>query len=316
MRFANFIIAGTEKAGTTSVFSYLAGHPEVAASRHKETDFFRTADGDPQDYARHFAAAGNERIRLEASPGYLGEAAQVAPRIHALIPDVKLLFILREPMDRFLSSYHFHHARLNLPAELDLHDYLGLCMDYVEGRGAPATGPVLDEWFLKVLPFGRYASYLQHFFTLFPREQIRVAFLDDLRASPARFMCELSDFIGIDTDFWNTADFAPRNVTFSARRRWLHRIAIRTNDGLESFLRPRPALKAQLLGLYGRLNGAQDDERRLSASDRQSLERFYAPANRELATLLATQLPVAWSTGQPSAQSRANPPPRLMVTSG
>jgi hypothetical protein len=309
MRLANFIIAGTEKAGTTSVFSYLAGHPQVATSRRKETNFFRSAGGDPRDYARQFADAGDAKILLEASPAYLGEAASVAPRMRAMLPDVKLLFILREPIDRFLSSYHFHHARLNLPSELSCHEYLQHCLAYAaDGGGAQKTCAVLDEWYLKVLPFGRYTDYLQKFFAVFPREQLRITFYDDLRSNPAAFMMDLSGFLDIDPHFWVTADFEPQNVTFSARLNWLHKIAIVANDRLEAVLRPRPRLKANLLGLYQRFNRAQNAQRWLSAADRASLEAFYASANRDLESLLGIGLPDGWikahQTGKPRAQGR------------
>jgi hypothetical protein len=227
--------------------------------------------------------------------------------MHAMLPDVKLLFILREPIDRLLSSYHFHRARLNLPADLGFHDYLMLCLAHAEGRTPPPGSVVLDDWFLKVLSFGRYAPYLRHFFARFPRDRIRVAFHDDLRADPGAFMRDLSTFLDIDGDFWATCDFEPRNVTFSAQHRWLHRIAIRTNDRLESFLRPRPALKDRLLGLYRRLNRAEDEDRRITSGDRALLESFYAPANRELEALLATKLPAAWTRTRAPGTRPARP---------
>ena len=99
-RLANFVIGGTEKAGTTSVFDWLSAHPQVHASLKKETDFFREHyTGDPDVDARRYAAYfepcdPQARIVMEASPGYLGEAATVAPRMRALIPDAKVLFIL------------------------------------------------------------------------------------------------------------------------------------------------------------------------------------------------------------------------------
>lgn len=306
MRLPNFIIGGTEKAGTTSVFSYLAKHPQVAVSKRKETDFFRTDGGDPADYARQFPQAGDRRILLEASPGYLGEAEDVAPRMQAMLPGVKLLFILREPIDRFISSYRFHRARLNLPKELSFHEYLQHCLAYAEEDNGRAHVPsTLDDWYLKVLPFGRYAGYLRRFFALFPREQIRVAFYDDLHRDPAAFMSNLSDFLDIDARFWTTADFERMNVTFSARRKWLHKIAIVANDRLETVLRPRPRLKANLLGVYQRLNREQNAERNPSAVDLALLDAFYAPANRDLESLLGHELPNGWIKARSPVQPQS-----------
>ena len=107
-RLANFVIGGTEKSGTTSVFDYLSAHPQVCASSIKETDFFRhgyTGDlaADARRYASYFEHCDSRSlVRLEASPGYLGEAATVAPRLRALVPEAKVLFILRDPVERLL----------------------------------------------------------------------------------------------------------------------------------------------------------------------------------------------------------------------
>ena len=126
---ANFIIAGTEKAGTTSVFTYLSTHPSVCGSVVKETDFFRNAytgdrEKDITNYASFFENHSHEKpIIMEASPGYLGSGAEVAARIHSLIPNTKLLFILRNPIDRMYSSFNFHVSKLNLNANLSFEEF-------------------------------------------------------------------------------------------------------------------------------------------------------------------------------------------------
>lgn len=301
MTVANFIIAGTEKAGTTSVFSYLSQHPEVAASRRKETDFFRSAGGTRDDYASFFPAAEGRPVVMEASPGYLGEASHVVPRMRALVPDVKLLFILRDPVARFLSSYHFHRGKLNLPADLGFHDYLQACLAYAASdaatdaaaHGAAQRG--IGDWYLKVLPFGRYAVYLEQYLEAFPRERVLVTFYDELQADPRRFMEGVSTFLGIDRSVWADVDFRPVNVTFSGRNRLLHRLAVRVNDRLEPLLRPRPGLKSAVVDAYKWLNRARDGYDGMSASDRGVLEAYYRPYNLELQALLGVPLPLGWT---------------------
>lgn len=307
MTVANFIIGGTEKAGTTSVFSYLSAHPEVTASRRKETDFFRRPDGTLDEYEQFFPERANTRVVMEASPGYLGEADTVVPRLEALLPEVRLLFILRDPVERFHSSFQFHKAKLNLPAEMDPGEYLDACQRYVEDVPVPAEQVPLDEWFLKVLPFGCYAPLLDRYYRAFGRERVAVMFYDDLRDDPRAFMERLSGFLGIDAGFWSGADLAPRNVTFSGRSRWLHRLAVWVNDTLEPVLRPRPALKQTVVTVYKRLNAAREGYEDMPADVRERLVRFYAPHNRELARLLGRPLPQNWSgedppAGQPAAR--------------
>lgn len=303
MTVANFIIGGTEKAGTTSVFTYLSQHPDVVASRRKETDFFRHGSGGLTEYAGYFPDAGEARVVMEASPGYLGEADKVAPRMRELIPDVRLLFILREPIDRLYSSYRFHRARLNLPDALTFHGYLQACMAHADHAGVcgpeDPAGSLQDigEWYLDVLPYGRYARYLRPYFEAFPRYNIKVAFYDDLRRSPREFMAEISGFLEIDESYWSNVDLEPRNVTFFSRSRPLHRLAIMANDRLEPILRARPRLKSAMLRFYKQLNATPAAEDRISAEDRELLEWYYAPWNLDLEMLLGTRLPAAWCTG-------------------
>jgi hypothetical protein len=133
---------------------------------------------------------------------------------------------------------------------------------------------------------------------------VRVAFYDDLRDNPKAFMRDLSTFLGIDPEFWESADFRHMNVTFSGRRKWLHRIALLTNRRLERVFLRWPRLKSRLLRLYQSANRAPPVERTLTPLDRWLLEAFYAPANRDLESLLDVDLPQGWAIEQPRAMSR------------
>lgn len=319
MRGADIIIAGTEKAGTTSVFSYLARHPAIAVSKRKETNFFRRPHPRFQDYAREFPTVEAGTLLLEASPAYLGEAALVAPRIHAMLPGVKLLFILRNPVDRFVSSFYFHRERLNLPQQLSLHEYLDRCLEHhrlhssdehrpSDARMASSVVP-MDKWFLDVLPYGRYNDYLQHYAGIFSPEQLHVTFYDDLCSDPLTFMRDISAFLEIDADFWRSESFERLNASFAGRLKWLHRLAIRGNDRLEPLLRRRPGLKKALLSIYKTVNRSVTSDRTLDSGDRERLEDYYERANRDLAASLGTSLPASWTVGpQPSADEPAVAP--------
>jgi hypothetical protein len=299
MRVANFIIGGTEKAGTTSVFVYLAEHPEVCVATNKETDFFRTGwtgdvDADRRAYARHFrSCAAAVPIVMEASPGYLGEASSVAPRIAATVPDVKLLFILRDPVERLYSSYHFHVGRLGIPENLRFEDYVKKCFAYDLGE-ADAAALQLDEWFLKTMQFGRYADYLEPYLKTFPRERIKVMFFECLREDQAAFMRELSAFLGIDPDFWNGYEFSKQNVTFSVSNKALHKVALYLNDRSERYLRTRPRLKRALVTTYKKINRAREGYDPMSSAIRARLSEYYRPCNDSLAQLFGKPLPVSW----------------------
>ena len=306
-RLPDFIIGGTEKAGTTSVFDWLSGHPEVGASLRKETDFFREHPAgdvalDAERYAAFFERTDRHaKVLMEASPGYLGEAALVAPRMRTLLPDVKLLFILRDPIGRLYSSFQFHRGKLNLPQELTFDDYVRRCLAYDRGTRTPESLG-LEEWYLKVLRFGCYADLLAIYRAHFPADRIKVAFFETLRSDERRFMQELSGFLEIDPAYWDGFDFRPSNVTFSARHRALHRLAMRTNALAEPIMRRYPGVKQSLVRVYKALNQEREGYDPMPPGTRAVLIDYYAPSLRRLEQQLERPLPEAWRR---AAQGRA-----------
>jgi len=202
MTLPNFLIIGTAKAGTTSLYQYLAQHPDVFMSAIKETNWFayegqrdsryvvRTAE----EYERLFDGVTAERAVGEASPHYLKSA--VAPeRIAASLPGVQLVASLRDPIDRAYSSY-LHSVR-----------------EAVEWRGVdeamrPGSRYVDD---------GLYHPQLSRYFERFDRGRIKVILYDDLAADAAAVMRELYAFLGVDATF--AVDVSARHNAGAVPRR-------------------------------------------------------------------------------------------------
>jgi len=298
-KLANFIIGGTEKAGTTSVFVYLSQHPQVCAATRKETDFFRNEftgnlAHDEDNYGCYFGANSIDfPVRMEASPGYLGESSTVAPRIAQLVPDTRLLFILRDPIDRIYSSYNFHVGKLNIPAEIDFSSYVQRCLAF-ERQESNTQELGLDEWYLKVLRFGNYADALENFYDNFPHAQIKVMFFEDLKEDTPGFMNELSTFLQLDTDFWVDYEFRKTNVTFSGRNKLFHRLAMWANSLAEPVLRQRPQLKHRIVSAYKALNQAREGYDPMSDAARTELQAYYLPGVKQLESILGRSVPSAW----------------------
>ncbi len=294
---ANFIIAGTEKAGTTSVFTYLSAHPSVCGSVVKETDFFRNSytgnhQKDIDKYATFFERCTPiSRIVMEASPGYLGSAEQVAIRIHELIPHTKLLFILRNPIDRLYSSFNFHIGKLNLDKNLSFEDYVSKCIAYDCGQKTPAELGI-GEWYLKVISFGRYAHFLKYFYQQFPEHQIKVMFFENLNQDVAGFMYELCQFLEISPDPYKNYDFKKINVTYESKIKWLHKLAMFINARSEKVLRQRPKLKQHIVNLYKTINQEREGYDNIPPESYIRLAHYYEPSIDELRKLIGPhQLP-------------------------
>lgn len=282
------ILAGTEKSGTTSVYLYLNAHPQVAGSARKETDYFRSPPPHSlADYAALFPGAQPGQTWMEASPGYLAESAVAAPAMAALVPGARLLFILRDPVDRLLSGFVFHKSRFHIPESMHFDDYIARCMAFERGEiGLAEAG--LKSWHLRVPEAGRYARHLRDFYQHFPREQIRVTTLEALQADPRAYMQSLCEWAGLAAGFYADFDFVRANVTFTPRRAWLQRLGLGVNARLEPFFNRYPAVKQRLLKAYKRLNGRQETKPAMSAETAALLVDYYAA---DVAELIATEGP-------------------------
>jgi hypothetical protein len=178
----NLIVIGAQKCGTSSLHNYLAVHPQISMSRIKEINFFnddaKWAYG-PEWYARHFEPG---EVRGESSPAYtfLPESMGTAERMHRLVPDARLIYLVRDPVERIRSNY-IHMRALEL-----------------ESRpfGEAATDP--DGIYVN---HTRYATQLQPFIELFGRERLLIASQEKLFSERADTMRRIFGFLGVDESF-------------------------------------------------------------------------------------------------------------------
>jgi len=285
MSVGYLIIAGTEKSGTTSVYHYLNAHPQVIGSCRKETDYFRSPP--PHDlgiYESLFPPVPPGLACMEASPGYLAEGDMVAPAIASLIPDAKILFILRDPVERILSSYQFHKSRYLIPQALMFDQYIDLCFRFDRGEITPDEAG-LGDWFLRVLDAGRYAAHLRDYQACFAPDQIKVLTLDRLKRNAREFMREICEWAKLEDNFYDDFDFVQANVTFSPRYAWLQRLGLWVNDVLEPFFNRRPELKQRLLFMYKWVNSQRGEKPSVSDATIELLRDYYA---RDVGELIAS----------------------------
>lgn len=271
------IVGGAEKAGTTSLYGWLAVHPEVCPSLSKETDYFRGSAVDLDGYLARFPVlSGKQHVHLESSPGYLAEAETAAPAIARVVPGARMVFVLRDPVERLQSCYRFYQSRLNLPLEMSLDAYAALCLLYAHKPESARKAGVAD-WHLNALARGRYEQAMLAFQRSFPASQILLLDYRDLARDVKRTVQRVATFSGIDAAFFDEFAFVRENVSFAARNQSLQRVAIYVNDGLETVWRRFPLIKRRLLALYKSVNATPPEPAAFSASTMARLQAFYAP---------------------------------------
>lgn len=244
-RRPNFLVIGAAKSGTTSLYYALRQHPDVFMPAVKEPRFFAYADAQPAlrgpgDVRTHeeagtvytwgaycdlFREATRESAVGEASPNYLYSAA--APRhIHARLPEVRLVALLRNPVDRAYS--HFLH--LVRSGREPLRDF-GAALDAEAERIAQGW-----EWSWHYQQMGFYHRQLTRYLEYFPREQLAVYLFDDFVADPVAVVQQVYRHLGVDAQF--TPDMAARHrATGMPRSERLQRLIHNADHGLRQLAR-------------------------------------------------------------------------------
>ena len=208
MKLPTFFILGAARCGTTSLAHYIGQHPDVVISSPKEPKFFEAEyEAGPAYYwETYFAHWRGQRAAGDARGANL-YLPYVAPRIRDLVPDARLIAILREPGQRALSHWWWKttHDQERLPFADALAENLRLLE---QGRSFAGTegerlwrsriDPRRDHVDHRIyLDGGYYDEHLQRLLALFPAEQIKVVLLDDLRREPLAITRELWKFIGV-----------------------------------------------------------------------------------------------------------------------
>ena len=217
----DFLLVGAQKAGTTSLFSYLAQHPSVLQPAAKEIFFFdrRYARG-PNWYRCWFPtrrALGRVRERTgaaltgEASTSYLDHPA-VPARVAETLPEVRVVAVLRDPAERAVS--HYFHNRRKGREPLNLLDAFRAETDRLAGERERATAdPGYDSHALmhfSYLSRGHYAEHLERWRRHVPPGRLLVLRADDLFADPEPTFARTLDFLGLAP--WRPESFRVHNA--------------------------------------------------------------------------------------------------------
>jgi len=246
------LIVGAMKCGTTSLFNYLAAHPQVAPCRTKEPNFFSADDFSPDGRERYFALwdwdPDLHKIAIEASVNYakIPTKANCADRI-AQFSDVDFRFIycMRNPIDRIEShAYHGLYAGWTRPLEEGVSDHM--------------------------LDVSRYAMQIDAYVRRFGREKILLLVLEDFQRAPAEQFRRVCEFLEIDPGFALTDLGIHNRATdhYSERLLWRRLRAIEPLRRASNLI--PPMMRRAILRSTGRKIGVR---KRLTRSERAEITR-------------------------------------------
>lgn len=297
-RLANLLIVGVPKAGTSSLFSYLAQHPDICGSDTKEIGHFNYFNPlrhavhqrpSIESYMGHFAHCSGQRYALEATPSYCYKGQAVVDAIRELPDNPKVIVTLRNPTDRLWSDYTFQRSLGNIPTVGSFDEYLNAVEQHREGW----TDLTLRSH-LQGLLIGFYADYIPVWLEAFGRNA-RVVFTEDMARGPAQVLEELFRWLEIDPDI-STLDLEARNVTAHARSPRVASVVYALKRAGDRLRVVPPGVRDLLRRAYLRVNTGAMPER-LDPAGRHRVDAIYRSSNRTTAEALTAagykQLP-AW----------------------
>lgn len=248
------LIIGSQKAGTTSLYRYLLEHPQMLAPSRKEIGFFdiHFARGLGWYRSRFPLRRPWHAFTLEASTGYL-DHPHAPSNIRLMLPNAKLLVLVREPVDRAYSHYlhtvRIGYEQLTFEEAIDCEEARTHAL-YDQMEADPSFYPREINYF-SYLRRGRYAEHLEHWFSLFPREQLLVLRTEDLALTPGRVLDTVWDFIGLNSV--QPVHFSRHNVAPERSQD----LAADTRARLEKYFAPHNRQLERLVGRsfnWGRQN--------------------------------------------------------------
>jgi hypothetical protein len=283
----DFMVVGTQKAGTTWLFECLNEHPGVFVPELKEVHYFcppgrcrvsRAAKGEAW-YRGLYADAPPGSVRGDMTTDYM-YLPGVAAALQAFNPGLKIIFLLRDPVERAYSQYWMR--RRQTPGMEDFATHLAGNRNLIER--------------------GLYHRQIAKYFEFFPREQCRIWIYEEMVKDPAAFFADLCRFLGVN-DAFRPKSLLQRVGETKVLDPRLGSLFYRVGSPIINlpvilpiwrFLRRNTRIKEILFATQpGAVNGTGSSYQPLSRQERNEVEPIFADENRQLYVLLGRDI-AAW----------------------
>jgi hypothetical protein len=287
-RTPNLFIIGYPKCGTSSLFTYLAEHPDFCGSSKKEpTHFFDhrfdTTKYDLAAYSQYFSHCGQQRFVFEASVTHARGGRAHAQFLKDTFDNPKAIVMLREPVSRLYSYYNLCRDNGYIPATMTFEGFLE------EGERRRAASGSLPEGVWRSYAT-RYEHHLFEWMDVFG-DDLYIGFFDHLKAASAAFCDDVCAWLGVEPLSRFTVEYPVENRTIAPRSFRLHRMARSVNRVAEPVLRRNQVLRRGLRELYQLTNARQHGPQGPTPDQRRRLEALFAPSNALLRAELRRRRP-------------------------
>lgn len=189
----DFVVAGTQKAGTTFIHHCLMDHPDIYMPDGEIPIFSNTSYQDIEYYNSIVSELETKKRKILGikRPSYISRP-YVPQRIKRHAPSAKIIFCLRNPVDRAISAY-FHNMKMMLNPYMEPNKGLLHLVKYKKFKKYPRS-----KWLLE---YGLYYKNIKRFYKYFPKKQILIIFYEDLKNRPKETIKKIYKFLNLNSDF-------------------------------------------------------------------------------------------------------------------
>lgn len=272
----NFLIIGAARSGTTSVYHNLSEHPDIIIPVKKEPQFFTSQWERGLDwYQALFADYAGQKAIGEASMSYTyPDYTQTPTRIYELLPDTRLIYILRNPVERTFSHYLYyrHYSKVET-------------LDFEQA---------LQNWDI-YLGTSRYYEWIEKYLHYFDRQKLLIIFFEEYVANPQANLWQIFRFLDVDSTFVPTNLTLKTNASFKP---WSERLfqlyrrfsLSRPRIWLESLLpqHARPVIRNKIRAVLGQKQSTPQ----MAAETRSYLQAYFQPQVERLEQFLNRDLSI------------------------
>lgn len=297
MRKPDFIIVGAVKSGTTSLFHYLNQHPSIFLPKSKELSYFARSEGagsiaTMEEYLTFFSAAREFHTVGEVSTAYLYSATAAKEIASHIGPDVKIIIMLRNPVDM---AYSLWGQNTRDGGEtLALEDAIAAESQRIHD---PDFRKAISGWIFNYayVERARYAGQVKRYLEIFGKERVAIYIFEEFFGNIEASFKNLLEFLGVDPEF-KLNHYKKHNPQGEVRSRLLHKLYFE-NSNLAEWIRPLvPArLRRAIMMILYDLNTRISPRVPLSDEQYNRLMKIFEADIRELEEVLGRKLTSIWT---------------------